>query len=512
MRDLSRLRIFRPVHQKHFLRSYWDDQSAASNYKLLLFRLCQAAFLAKNRTKAAIRVPWRKLRSLLTSRSVHAHIPSAPKDAAKRDKIVWDRLSDQPHQHAGRWDRLTVRVADLRVHGREVIAALQAAPDTWDRYQELKVGLNRSQVQWAGVGVAVRPFAKNSEGLIRALEEMEVSNVYLRLHPWEGSMTAEAVLAHELRAAGFDLAFGIPQNRELVRDPARWIDLIAEIAERFQPYGHHFQIGQAVNRSKWGVWNYQEYLDLAAMAMEILRADAAVKIVGPAVIDFEFYATLAILNMPFDDHRFDAVSSLLYVDRRGAPENTQFGFDTVGKVTLLKAIAERSTNCAGSSWITEFNWPLWEGPHSPAGRSVSVDEETQADYLVRFYLLAIGTGMVERVYWWQVIARGYGLIDPADDGTLRRRPAFHALANMQRILRGATLLGPLVTHPAVRLYHFQTRDDEEVVVGWSTSGPARAGLPRPAAATLSREGDILPSPIGVEVEVTSSPRYFWLRP
>ncbi len=135
---------------------------------------------------------------------------------------------------------------------------------------------------------------------------------------------------------------------------------------------------------------------------------------GPPVIDFEYHVTAAVLNLKRAGFRFDAVSALLYVDRRGAPENRQAGLDTVAKVLLLKAIAETARNAAGRCWITEVNWPLREGPHSPAGRDVSVDEETQADYLVRYYLLALGTGLVERVFWWQVVARGYGLVDPAD--------------------------------------------------------------------------------------------------
>src|SRR6185295_3680702 len=66
--------------------------------------------------------------------------------------------------------------------------------------------------------------------------------------------------------------------------------------------------------------------------------------------------------------RFDAVGSLLYVDRRGAPENRQLGLDATGKLRLLRAIAETAKNARGRSWIAEVNWPLREGPTSPAGR------------------------------------------------------------------------------------------------------------------------------------------------
>jgi hypothetical protein len=229
------------------------------------------------------------------------------------------------------------------------------------------------------------------------------------------------------------------------------------------------------------------------------------------VIDFEYHVTAAVLNLRRAGFRFDAVSTLLYVDRRGAPENRQAGFDTVHKVLLLKAIAETARNATGRCWITEVNWPLREGPHAPAGRDVAVDEETQANYLVRYYLLALGTGLVERVFWWQVVARGYGLVDPADPANPRPRPSFHALRTLVRELDGARLEAVLPTPPPVKLYHFRRPDGTEVVVGWSaTNRPTKAALPRPAVAVMGRDGEELPALAGMEVELASSPRYFRL--
>jgi hypothetical protein len=231
------------------------------------------------------------------------------------------------------------------------------------------------------------------------------------------------------------------------------------------------------------------------------------------VIDFEYHVTAGVLNLRRPGFRFDAVSALLYVDRRGAPENRQAGLDTVDKVVLLKAIAETARNAPGRCWITEVNWPLREGPHSPAGRDVAVDEETQADHLVRYYLLTLGTGLVERVFWWQVVARGYGLVDPGDpDGPAnpRRRPSFLALRTLVKELDGARLEEVLPAPLPARLYRFRKADGEEVVVGWSAAGPARAVLPRPAAGVIVRDGGELATPDGVEVELGVSPKYFRL--
>jgi hypothetical protein len=217
-----------------------------------------------------------------------------------------------------------------------------------------------------------------------------------------------------------------------------------------------------------------------------------------------------VLNRKDLGFRFDAVSSLLYVDRRGAPENPQAGFDTEWKVALLKAIAETARNSTGRCWITEVNWPLWEGPHSPAGRSVSVDEETQANYLARYYLLALGTGLVERVFWWQLAARGYGLVDPADPANPRRRPSFFAFQTLLRELAGATLERVLPVPSPARLYLFRRPDGGQTAVAWSTGGPATVCLPGPAVSAVGRGGEELAVPDGVEVPVSGAVGYWRL--
>ena len=307
------------------------------------------------------------------------------------------------------------------------------------------------------MGVGLRPWPADPAALLAAVDGLGLRHALLRLHPWADDHRAEEELARELAARGVELTFTLPQNRDLVRDLGRWRGAIAEIAERFTPFGRRFQVGQAINRSKWGVWTLREYLDLAAVAAEALRARPGVELLGPAVIDFEFHATAAALNSRRTAVEFDGVASLLYVDRRGAPERRQMGFDTVGKVTLLKAIAETARASGPGSWITEVNWPLREGPHSPAGRSVAVDEETQADYLVRYYLLALCTGLVDGVFGgrrW----RGATACSPprraavcaGAPATGRWRPSWPARRHLLRGAAGRCRAGPALSLPPRR--------------------------------------------------------------
>jgi hypothetical protein len=456
--------------------------------------------------------------------------------------VVWDHLSDQPHLHASPLQKLATRLGDAKSHLSETGAFVGAVPRVMRRYRELKRKLHAEPVAFTGAGVALRPWPDDPDALLSLVDELGAGPVLLRLHPWEPeSRDDEEALARELHARGHELSFAVPQNRDLVRDGERWRAALSEIAERFAPYGRSFQVGQAVNRSKWGVWTPDEYARLLADARERLtaaRPDA--EVLGPAVIDFEYHATTALLNLDRPGLSFDAVSALLYVDRRGAPENRQAGFDTVDKVVLLKAIAETAKNArSGRCWITEVNWPLREGPHAPAGRSVSVGEEEHADYLVRYYLLALGTGLVERVFWWQMIARGYGLTYARDGGgngsggagrsggpgALVRRPAFAAMATLIRQLEGTTFLGPVAPLRAgpphdrrtagAHLYRFRRHSSgqpgTELVVGWSAGdAPCQAELPAPARAVVTRDGCQAPVPDGTRVILTGSPVYFEL--
>ena len=507
-RDLCRLAIFRPEEQRALLRAY--GQGPPSAFRWWSYKLYHHGFRAKIATKKGVRGWTGHVRDWFRPRRAHAHIPAAEEDASSRDKIVWDALSDQPHQHATRLEKLRVRLADAPSHARFLGAFLGAVPRIRRRYRALRATPPPLPRPWSGLGVCVRPNPAAPDDLLAALDDLGVENVLLRLHPWQATHDDEIALAAALFERGRDLTFALPQNRALVKDPARWRAAVEEIAERFLPYGRRFQVGQAINRSKWGVWRYTEYLELAAAAAEILRRHDGVEILGPAVIDFELHATAAVLNHPRSPVAFDILASLLYVDRRGAPENAQLGFDTEGKVALCRAIAETARHCGPRSWITEVNWPLWEGPHSPAGKSVSVDEASQADYLVRFYLLALGTGLVERVYWWQLVARGYGLIDPAANGSLRRRPSYDALATLARELAGRNLIGVRSTPSGIHLYAFDGEDT--VVAAWSSRGSAALRTSRAPSGTVGQDGSSVLSQSGRTIALMPSVQYLHFPP
>jgi hypothetical protein len=509
MRDLARLPLHRAEDRAALLESYAGRRPRALERGLFAFH--HHAFHLRHRLKNRLRGLQRAARGLV-SRGTHPHIPPAQQGAAVRDRVVWDPLSDQPHLHAGRTAKLRTRLADAGIHGREAALLVRRLPAIAARYRTLRRELHDRPVSFGEAGVGLHGGSAPAERLIAEVEALGVRRVLLRLQPWENELDRDAGLARELVERGKDVLLAVAQNRDLVRDLPRWRAALDEIAARFGGLASHVQIGHAINRSKWGIWNQREYADLVRTAVETFAGrgpggSPAFAIVGPGVIDFELYATCIALEWPENPVRFDAVTSLLYVDRRGAPENRQAGLDAQAKALLLRATIQTSRHGDRESWITEVNWPLHEGPHSPAGRHVSVSEDAQASYLARYHLLLLGSGVVERAYWWQLAARGYGLADVEPSG-LRRRPSWHALAFLHRALGGTRACGPLPSTPPLLIHAFERDDGGCWLVAWSANDrPVEWRPPASPRRLFDRAGTEIPIPASATIAVAGAPVY-----
>ena len=155
-----------------------------------------------------------------------------------------------------------------------------------------------------------------------------------------------------------------------------------------------------------------------------------IKLIGSSVIDFEYHFTIRTL---FDNYniKYDKVASLLYVDRRGSPYATQMKiFDFKNKIEFLHTIVKSSSKCNNSIYITEANWPLTgTAPYAPTSEKECVSEELYNQYMLEYFDIALKTQKIEKVYWHQLIAPGYGLVDNRD-GKLRKREAFYSFQKL----------------------------------------------------------------------------------
>jgi len=414
----------------------------------------------------------------------------------------WNEFADQPHNVATRLERTGHHVRHWRTYLSLAWANVLSGLPGLFLYRRYRKRILRRSVKFepSMFAVSVSPRSGRNEEVVTLLKETGVRETLFRIPSWEKDhLDAYEKFAGLLRAQGIGLTIALLQRREDVFEGAAWSRFVEDVFARFHSVCPFYEIGHAWNRTKWGVWDYREYLKLAKPAVD-LRDKYGVKIIGPAVIDFEFHLyppTLRVLP-------FDKSSSLLYVDRVGAPENAQFGWTTAMKVALFKAISDSSAGKPCDCWITEVNWPIrGTGGYSPAQGKPTVTEDRQAAYLVRYFILCLASGLIERIFWWQLIAPGYGLVDSRETAW-RRRPSFFAFKTMVEILADSTFVGKSDS-PRAEIFCFR-RDGRELAVCWTNGLPFEHEFSRPVAQILSRDGNEVEVRGGL-VRIGGNPKY-----
>jgi hypothetical protein len=416
--------------------------------------------------------------------------------------FAWNELADQPHNVAPKSERLRYHLGHAASYLELLWSNLRLAAPILANLARLRAGLYARPVALSNAfGLAVSP--AGGDAVLDELAASGARETLLRVPSWEADkLDGYEAFARKIHGRGLGLLVALLQRRDDVLDVASWTRFVDEAFVRFGPLASHFEVGHAWNRTKWGLWSFREYVDLARPSFD-LASRRGVKLVGPAVIDFEFHLYPPTLpRLPFDK-----VSSLLYVDRTGGPETRQFGWSAAGKAALLKAVVDASARPDGGRdvWVTEVNWPLkGTGPYSPAAGRPNVTEDEQASFLVRYYALLLAGGWVERIYWWQLAAPGYGLIDTRD-GARRRRPAFDAFRTMVAALDGSVFVGRRVRGQA-RAFFFR-KGDRTTAVAWSAGEPREFDFDQPAVLVTTRDGGEAPGAGSRHFRLTGSPLY-----
>lgn len=430
-----------------------------------------------------------------------------------KTQFEWNEFADQPHNVGPRSERTRHHFRHWRTYFSLVAADLRYGPLALRLYRRCRKGMYREQVpidpSMFGLSVSppLSPGPDRSAEVIELLKAAGVRETLMRIPSWDrGKLDTYEKFAARLHAQGLGLTIALLQRRQDVFEETAWSDFLEDVFARLSPVCSYFEVGHAWNRTKWGVWDYTEYLKLARPAVR-LREKYGLKLVGPAVIDFEFHLyPPTVSRLPFDK-----VSSLLYVDRVGAPENAQFGWTTAMKVALFKAVSESSAGRPCDCSITEFNWPLaGTGKFSPASGKPNITEDEQADYLVRYYLICLASGLIERAYWWQLISPGYGLID-SRERPWRKRPGYAAFETMARIVGGSTFAGksPPAGNVGGEIFLFE-KQGKEFAVSWTNGSPFEHEFSRPVERILDRDGKDLEAG-GGRIRLDGSPKYVFFQ-
>ena len=346
----------------------------------------------------------------------------------------WDNYSDQPEQLKDKTYKKMMRKKESKSLVKTVLTALIMLPLSLLATPFVKrKEINSTDFFSMGVD-----FERESEATLSLLKELGVKNIRIRFKLWEME-NLERLKDFVLKNSDKKITLTILQDRENIENLQLLEKNLSLIFASLHKNVTLFEIGSTINRAKWGFFSVDEYNKFYKVAYDVKESHYPdMQLIGSGVIDFEYHFTAHTL-FNFYKYKYDGIASLLYVDRRGAPENMQFGFSLTDKIALLSTMVWMSRKTKQKLYITETNWPISNtAPYAPTSEYECVSEEEYANFMVRYYFLAFASQQVDAVSWHQLIATGYGLVDSRDG--LKKRAAFEAYKYMFQNLQNAQFL------------------------------------------------------------------------
>ena len=334
--------------------------------------------------------------------------------------FIWDKYSDQPYPIKDKVYKKTMRKKHMWEYIPLFLTNIIMFPLSVVSMYFFK-GSKIDEHSFYGMGVDL----DKGEVQIELIKELGIKYLLVRMPLWEMHRVDEYVVFAKSFGKDKHILLNILQDREHIEDSELLKKDIEIIFDKFSSFVEEYQIGHAINRTKWGFFSMAEYLSWYKHIQEIRDVQYPnLKLIGSSVIDFEFHYTIRTL-FNFFSVKYDRFSSLLYVDRRGSPSHTQMGiFDTKNKMNMLYALVKMSPKTTNDIYITEVNWPLSNtAPYAPTSEVECVSESDYTQFMTEYLATAKESGKIQRVYWHQLIAAGYGLVDDRD-GKMRKTEAF----------------------------------------------------------------------------------------
>ena len=347
---------------------------------------------------------------------------------------IWDSYSDQPYPLKDKTYKKTMRKRSFLSLIKTVFISLIVLPVSLIATPFIKRKKINSKFFFS-IGVDYQREAKKT---LEFINELGVQHILVRLKLWEmGSI--DELKKFLLEYEDKQVTLKIMQDRENIVDLELFKNNLKIIFTTLNNLVDIYEIGTTINRAKWGFFSVDEYNAFFKTAYDLRnKSFSHIKLIGSGVIDFEYHFTAHTL-FNFYNYKYDGVSALLYVDRRGAPENTQLGFTLSDKIALLSTMVWLSKKTNQKLYITETNWPISNtAPYAPTSEKECVDPEKYADFMLRYYLLAFASQQVDSVSWHQLIAPGYGLVDNREG--IKKYSAFQTYKVMYKYLQNAQFL------------------------------------------------------------------------
>lgn len=230
---------------------------------------------------------------------------------------------------------------------------------------------------------------------------------------------------------------------------------------------------------------------------ELKTADPSLKIIGmvTSLVDLTFIESCFKLGA---GAYMDAISVHPYQDPT-PPTNMNA---EIGKIYTLKTLMVKY-NVNVPIWITECGW-----------QTMSMPLNTQAIYLVKYYVELVSRKIVEKIYWfnlddWQPrgssVCCQYGIL--YDDQT--PKPSFMAYHVMTSLLHDFTDISKLTGMPTgITAFKSTFEDRNPIYIYWTDSGTKNASVPDDVNTKIDIYGKSESVYSGNTIPITTSPSYF----
>jgi len=346
----------------------------------------------------------------------------------------WDEYSDQPAQLKDKQYKQEMRKKEFFSILKTVVTSIVILPISIFAMPFIKRKQIKSE-DFFSMGV---DYQREGELTLELLDDLDVKRILLRLKLWELG-TINELKDFLQKNKNRKVILKLLQDREHVEDLELFKNDLRTIFQTLDGLIDIYEIGSTINRAKWGFFSVDEYNRFYKTAYDLKIAEFPdAKLIGSGVIDFEYHFTAHTLFNFFQYH-YDGIASLLYVDRRGAPENTQMGFTLSDKIALLSTMVWMSPKSKHSLHITETNWPITAtAPYAPTSEYECISEDLYADFMLRYHLLSFASQQVNSLSWHQLIAPGYGIIDNRNG--IKKRSAYDVYKFMIQTFKHAQFL------------------------------------------------------------------------
>jgi len=351
-----------------------------------------------------------------------------------QEPFIWDKYSDQPVPLKDKKYKKKMRQREFGSLLKTFFTALFILPFSLIMMPFIK----RKQIVSSEFFCMGVDFQREPALTKELLDELEIERVLVRFKLWEMDSLLE-LKEFIVNLKQKNITLKIMQDREHIEDLELLKKDMQTLFETLKDHVTLFEIGTTINRAKWGFFSVDEY-NRFYQSIYTLKSEKfpQLQLIGSGVIDFEYHFTAHTL-FNLCKYRYDGVSSLLYVDRRGAPENTQLGFALSDKIAYLSTMVWLSPKSEHKLHVTETNWPITgTAPYAPTSEYECVSEELYSDFMLRYHLLAFASQQVDSLSWHQLIAPGYGLMDNRDGIVIRQ--AFQTYKYMLQTLKNAQFL------------------------------------------------------------------------